>query len=367
MGTLTTALYNSAQALRTYEQAMAVTQNNVANANTPGYAKQIQTLEAAPFDIEEGYPGGMYAGPVLSTRDTFAETSVQTEQSAANAAGQTVSDLQTLQPQFDVTGASGISAALNGLFNSFSQLSVNPNNAVSRQNVLNQAQTTAQAFNQTATAILSAGNSVNSETQATLGDINRLAGTIAQINAQVHKNPDGSEDAGVDAQLYSSLEALSQDVNFTTLQQPNGMVSVYLGGQTPLVVGDTTFAVQGNFSLPQTAIEDANGKDITSQVTGGQLGSEVRTKNTTLPGYMSSLNMLAQTLADQVNTTLANGLDANGQAPTTDLFSYDAAAGAAFTLSVNPLTSDQLAAASALRRRAGMATLWRCRRWPTPR
>lgn len=346
MGTLTTALYNSAQALRTYEQAMAVTQNNVANANTPGYAKQIQTLEAAPFDIEEGYPGGMYAGPVLSTRDTFAETSVQTEQSAANAAGQTVSDLQTLQPQFDVTGASGISAALNGLFNSFSQLSVNPNNAVSRQNVLNQAQTTAQAFNQTATAILSAGNSVNSETQATLGDINRLAGTIAQINAQVHKNPDGSEDAGVDAQLYSSLEALSQDVNFTTLQQPNGMVSVYLGGQTPLVVGDTTFAVQGNFSLPQTAIEDANGKDITSQVTGGQLGSEVRTKNTTLPGYMSSLNTLAQTLADQVNTTLANGLDANGQAPTTDLFSYDAAAGAAFTLSVNPLTSDQLAAAS---------------------
>jgi len=347
MGSLTTALYNSAQALRTYEQCMAVTQNNVANANTPGYAKQIQTLAAAPFDIEQGYPGGMYAGPVLSTRDTFAETSVQTQQSAVNAAGQTVSDLQTLSPQFDVTGASGVSAALNGLFNSFSQLSVNPNDAVSRQNVLNQAQTAAQAFQQTATAILNTGNSVNSETGAMLGDINRLAGTIAQINSQVRKNPDGSVDAGVDAQLYSTLEDLAQDVNFTTLRQSDGSLSVYLGGQTPLVVGNTAFSVQGDFSLPQIVIRDENGKDITSQLTGGQLGSELQTKNTTLPSYLDSLNHLAQTLADQVNTTLANGLDSNGQAPTTDLFNYDATSGAAFTLSVNPLTTDQLAAASA--------------------
>jgi flagellar hook-associated protein 1 len=346
MGTLTTALYNSAQALRIYEQCMAVTQNNVANANTPGYAKQIQTLEAAPFDVEQGYPGGMYAGPVLSTRDAFAETSVQTEQSAASSATQTVSDLQTLQPQFDLTGASGISAALNNLFNSFSQLSVNPNDTVTRQSVLNQAQTTAQAFQQTATALLNTGTSVNSETNATLDDINRLAGTIAQINSQVHRNPDGSVDAGVDAQLYSTLEALSQDVNFTTLQQPNGSISVYLGGQTPLVVGDTAFSVQGDFSLPQTVIRDENGKDITSQVSGGQLGSELQTKNDALPSYMSSLNTLAQTLADQVNTTLGGGLDAGGQAPTTDLFNYDAGAGAAFTLSVNPLTTDQLAAAS---------------------
>jgi flagellar hook-associated protein 1 FlgK len=99
--------------------------------------------------------------------------------------------------------------------------------------------------------------------------------------------------------------------------------------------------------LPQTEIEDQNGNDITSQITGGTLGSELQTTNTLLPSYLSSLNTLAQTLADQVNSTLDNGLDANGQAPTTDLFSYDTASDAAFTLSVNPLTTDQLAAASA--------------------
>jgi flagellar hook-associated protein 1 FlgK len=224
---------------------------------------------------------------------------------------------------------------------------VNPNDAVYRQNVLNQAQSTAQAFQQTATAILNTGSTVNSETQATLDDINRLAGTIAQINSQTRTHQDGSVDAGVDAQLYSSLEALSQDASFTTLRQSDGTISVYLGGQTPLVLGDAAYSVQGDFSLPQTAILDQNGKDITGQITGGQLASELQTKNTLLPSYMNGLNTLAQTLADQVNTTLANGLDANGQAPTTDLFSYDAASGAAFTLSTNPLTTDQLAAASA--------------------
>jgi flagellar hook-associated protein 1 len=347
MGTITTALYNSAQALEAFEQAMAVTQNNVSNANTPGYAAQVQTFTAQPFNMERGLSGGVSAGPVQSTRDTYAETQVQTEQSAENFASQSVSDLTTLEPQFDVTGASGISLALNNLFNSFSALSVSPNDTEARQNVLTQAQATAQAFNQTATGILSAGTSVASETQATVNDINRLAGTIAQINTQARVNPDGSVNAGVDAQMYSSLEELSQDVNFTTIQQPDGTISVYLGGQTPLVMGDTAYTIQGNFSLPQTSIEDENGNDITSQITGGQLGSELQTTNTLLPSYLSSLNTLAQTLADQVNSTLDNGLDANGQAPTTDLFNYDTSSDAAFTLSVNPLTTDQLAAASA--------------------
>ena len=65
-----------------------------------------------------------------------------------------------------------------------------------------------------------------------------------------------------------------------------------------------------------------------------------------LPSYVSGLNTLAQSLADQVNTTLNNGIDQNGAAPSTNLFSYNASNGAALTLTVNPLTPDQIAAAS---------------------
>jgi flagellar hook-associated protein 1 FlgK len=347
MATLTTALFNSAQALQVIGQSLAVTQNNVTNAQTPGWARQVQTVEARPLDIPEGLPGGTYAGPLVSTRDTYAETSVQQQQSALNSSQQTVSDLQNLQPLFDLTGATGVSAAINNLFDSFSQLSINPNDTVSRQNVLTAAQTTAQAFQQAATGITSQATTVDTETQGTVDDINRLGGVIAQLNSQTQVNADGSVDAGVDAQMYSTLEELSQDVNFTTISGSDGKISVYLGGQTPLVLGDTACTIQGNFSLPETQITDENGNDITSQLTGGQLGSELNTTNNLLPSYLTGLNTLAQTLADQVNTTLAGGLDQNGQAPTEDLFQYDNSSDAAFSLSVNPLTPDQLAAASA--------------------
>jgi len=68
-------------------------------------------------------------------------------------------------------------------------------------------------------------------------------------------------------------------------------------------------------------------------------------KNNVLPTYMTDLNTLAENLATQVNTTLANGVDQNGAAPSTDLFRFDGAVGAAVTLAVNPITPDQIAAA----------------------
>ncbi len=46
-----------------------------------------------------------------------------------------------------------------------------------------------------------------------------------------------------------------------------------------------------------------------------------------------------------MNNALGQGLDQNGAAPSTNLFTYDATNGAAMTLAVNPLTPDQIAAA----------------------
>ena len=43
--------------LGVYSAALDVTQNNVTNANTPGYARQIATLQALPFDIANGLLG----------------------------------------------------------------------------------------------------------------------------------------------------------------------------------------------------------------------------------------------------------------------------------------------------------------------
>jgi flagellar hook-associated protein 1 FlgK len=345
MGNLIASLLNSATALRVYEQAFNVTENNVTNANTPGFAKQRMSFEAMPFDLTVGLPGGVATGPTQSARDGFAERSVRDQQTAVGFYQQKTGDLTSVQTYFDLSSNSGLGPSISNLFQSFSQLSVNPNDTVSRQTVLNNAATVAQNFRYTATGLRTAGTNIDQQTRTAIDSINHLAATIADVNAHNRVDPQGSVDAGADAQLNSALEQLSQLVNFTALQQPDGSVTVYVGGQTPLVVGNQVYAIRGDLTAPQTAVLSSTGSDISNQITGGQLSSLLGDKNTILPSYLTDLNTLAAGLADQVNAALRNGIDQNGAAPVNNLFTYNPVMGAAQTLAMNPLTPDQIAAA----------------------
>jgi flagellar hook-associated protein 1 FlgK len=345
MGILTSIL-NSAKAMQVYENEFSTIQNNIANQNTPGYADQNQTLIADSFNPSESLYGGVSAGPVVSTRSQYLEQAVRTQTTLLGTAQQQASDLAPLQTLFNLTSATGISGSLNSFFNSFSSLSVSPNNNETRQNVITQAQSLATAFNQTASSITSASNNVQQETTDSVATINQISADLANINKQYGASPTGEVDAGLDAQMNSDLENLSQVANFSVVQVGGGQINVFLGGQTPIVMGDQAHDVAADFSTPQTIIQDSQGTDITAHLTGGQLGAQIQERNTTLPGYLGSLNTMAQTLADTVNNTLSQGVDQNGNPPANDMISYDATAGAAYTLAVTPgFTSDQIAAA----------------------
>ena len=332
MGNLLTSLFNSAGALQAFQNGLDTTQNNVSNSSTPGYAKQIPVMEANAFDLSISLPGGVTAGPTQSSRNAFAERNVQDQQSALGLSQQRASDLNPVQSLFDLSGTTGIDAALSGLFNSFSQLSVSPNDPSARQSVIDQAEQTAKAFQQSANGLLSISSSVSRETSGYVAQVNQIADQIGQINADRRSGASSPNDAGADAQVHSALEQLSQLINFTALQQPDGTVTVYAGGQMPLVIGTTVQHLQTASVSSQTQILDNQGHDITGEFTGGELAGALSVENTTIPSYLNSLNTLAQGVADQVNTTLSQGVDINGNAPTTNLFSYNAVTGAALTL-----------------------------------
>jgi flagellar hook-associated protein 1 FlgK len=346
MGNLLTSILNAGNSLQAFGQALNVTTNNVGNSQTAGYARQTATFLALPFDPSTGYPGGVMAGPVQSSRNALAEQAVRQQQTSLGFSQQKALDLGVVEPLFDPSSQTGISASLNNFFSSFSALSINPNDATARQTVLTAATQLAQAFQTAANGLANQQTSVNSEIQGSLAQINQLAAQIAQLNGQRQSSGGQGADAGVDASMYSALEQLSQFGGVTALEQSDGSVSVYLNGQTPLVFGNQSFALQGDFSAPQARILDSQGQDVTATVTAGTLGAELDTRNNTLPSYLASLNSLAQNLADQVNTTLSQGVDVNGSAPVNNLFTYGSSATAAQTISVNPLiTPDQIAAA----------------------
>src|SRR5262249_48495019 len=147
-----------------------------------------------------------------------------------------------------------------------------------------------------------------------------------------------------------------------------GAITVAIGGQTPLVIGDKALPISTETLGNGTAILDANGRDITTEISQGKLGALIEEKNSTIPGYMADLNAFAQGIADTINGQLAQGLDQNGNPPAVPLFSYDGASETASTIGVNSLTPDQIAAASggaaggngnavALTQLAGQATI----------
>src|SRR5690242_9222452 len=115
-----TSLLNSSGALTAYDHVLEVTQNNVANASTPGYARQTQSLIAMPFDPVFGTLCGVRADAVQSSRDEYAEQAVRHQTVLLGEAEQNVGSLTALQTNFDISGDSGLPKALNGLFQAFS-------------------------------------------------------------------------------------------------------------------------------------------------------------------------------------------------------------------------------------------------------
>jgi flagellar hook-associated protein 1 len=338
------------------EQAIGVIQNNVTNASTPGYVQQTPTMLAASFDPQQGTSGGVVFGPVQNARDQFAEEAVQTQNALLGTATQASTSLDALQQNFDVSGSSGIPAALSGLYSAFSAWSTTPTSSSAQQNVITAAQQVAQEFNDTASSISQLSVNTNQQLESTVSQINALSSQIQQINVQIRGG--AANDAGLSAQLYTDLQSLSNLTSISVQTQNDGTVNVLMGGQTPLVMGTTQSPLSVAFTTPANptnpdappiaTITGADGQDVTSTVSQGTLAALLTFSNVTLAGVMGnsneagSLNQLAQAFATQVNSlvTPASGIP---------LFTTTGGAtSAAQTLAVNPnMTAAQLVAASA--------------------
>jgi len=327
MSSITSTLLTSAGALDAYSEALSVVQNNVANASTPDYASQSISLEPLEFNPTTGYPGGVRAGQIVSSRNEYAEQAVQQQTTLLGQAQQDVNSLTSMQSLFDVTGSSGISAAFNSLFSAFSAWGQTPDSAVAQQNVIQQATSVASAFQQTATGLETVAQNTQQQLQSTVSEVNQIATQLAGYNQQI-MNGDRN-DPSLDAQIHSSLDQLSNDGSISATKQSDGTWTVLLNGQTPLVIESQVYALSAGTVPPSPTSANptapahlsllaADGSDITADTTSGQLGSLLNLANNVLPGYLGdanqagSLNTLAQSFASNVVNLLTG--DGRGSA-----------------------------------------------------
>jgi flagellar hook-associated protein 1 FlgK len=361
---LLSSLSTTASALSAFDRALIVTSNNVSNSQTPGYATQIQNLSGQPFDPAEGLDGGVTVGNVESTRNEFAEQAVDSAQTSLGMATQQSSSLTDVQNALNLSAANGIPASLGNLFSSFSAWSEDPESESTRQEVMTSAQQVVESFQTTVSSLQQVQQNTENQIGQTVNQINAYAQQLQTYNTQIASGD--RNDASLDATIHSTLESLSQLVNFTYTVGGNGEVTVLAGGETPLVVNQQQYNLSaqiaapaqppGSPGVPPTAsILDSAGRDVTTQITGGQLGGLLDAHNNVLASLLGdasqpgSLNQLAQSFADRVNQLLAAGNVSDGPPPVAGsaLFSYDTtnATNVAATLAIDPsATADTLAA-----------------------
>jgi flagellar hook-associated protein 1 FlgK len=328
--------------------ALQATNNNIANANTPGYSRQVVILqEAAPtHDGNLSQGNGVVLEGYQSVRDELVQSRIQQETQAQSGANAQLASMQQIQPAF-TTSTQDIGTQMSALFASLSSLSTNPGSAASRQGVITTGQNLAAAFNSVSSTLTTQQTNLNSQVTQDVGQINQLTSQIAALNPQLAQLKATGQDGGTlqdqQNQLVLNLSALT---SVSVTKTSDGGITLSTGNGTPMVVGSESLALQTSTGANgMTQVLDSNGANVTASLNSGDLGGTIQTRDQTIPGLLNQLDTLANQFGTAFNAAQKTGFDQNGKAGQNFFTLPATVAGSAATISM-AISNPALIAAS---------------------
>lgn len=339
-----------ASGLRAYGRALSSVGDNIANAQTPGYARRTTRLE----ELAGGGEMALYhaAGQANGVRVTgfnrlTDQWLVDGSRAAAADAGQTTARL----PWLEATeaglsqGGNDVGVALTGLFNSADQLSADPANTTLRSLFLSAADTTAASLRRTAASIDSAIIGVGTAANSAVAQLNTDLVALQKVNDGLLRARDGTTNqAGLLDERDRLLDSIGAAIPISVAYDNKQAATVRLGGTSgPLMLsgggGAANFglaiAVDGRIAFSLSTVGGAI-LPATGQLAGlGQAAGHAADQRL-------GLDALATQVAADLNAAHSAGLDANGN-PGVPLFVLGGA-GAASIAAAALLPADVAAA-----------------------
>ncbi|WP_219097697.1 flagellar hook-associated protein FlgK [Pseudomonas sp. UMAB-40] len=301
------------------QSSLMTTGNNIANADTAGYSRQ-QTVQGTKASNQFGnvYIGtGTTLADVRRVYNSYLDAQLQTTTSLNSDAAAYAGQVSPLDALLSDSGT-GLNGALTKFFASVQNVNAKPGDDASRQLLLSDAQALSNRFNSVSSQLTQQNASINGNLTNMADQVNKLAATVAQLNQKISEV---SKSGGMPNELLDARnETVRQLSTFTGAQviERDGNLDIYLGSGQPLVMGGTasTLSVVPSPNDPsRMGIQlDRNGStiDITSVMTGGEMGGLLRYRNTVLDPAMNELGRVALVVADQMNSLQAQGIDKNG-------------------------------------------------------
>ena len=346
---LTADLNVSVQSLLASTESMDVTTTNIANQNTPGYARRTAILEESTPSGADGTTG-VDVKAIQSMRDTVVDLSINAATSQQNLNTTVSNSLSALQTVFSDTDSSSIGSSIDSFFSSLQQLSTSPSDSSLRSSVLTAAGNVASSFQSTAAIITQTQQQADQSVVQETAQANSLLQQIATTNGAISTAQNLGQSTNSDQdQLSNLLSQLSAIMGYNTVNSSNGLTLTTSNG-TPLVVGNTAYALTNSLNASGFNDVDAGGTDITSTIQGGTLGGNLQTRDQTLATLSTQLDQFAFQFAQAVNNVQTAGSDANGN-PGTAIFNppnttTGSASGAASSIAVALTSPSQIAAAA---------------------
>ena len=313
----------SISALQAFQTAIAVTSNNIANANTPGYARETIDLTATAPQTNGSAPIGDGV-QVSAINRAFSQLSENQLNSSQSTLGQ-LNSLQSYTNQIDNivgTTAGGLSTALQNYYNAWSTLSNNPTSTAARQALLSAAQSVSSAFQTSNSQLQGLNASINASVTQDVTQITSIGTSIAALNKQivVATAQGGASQPPNDLidQRDQLVSNLSQLVGVTTTTDKSGALNVFVGNGQPLVLSTAATAlttVQNEFNATQLEVAPASNPSnvISSQITSGDLGGLLAARTQAVDPAINQLGQVAVALNQSANTQQNSGLDLNGK------------------------------------------------------
>jgi len=308
-------IYNIGEsALIASQAALSVTSNNVANVNTPGYSEEAVTLNISnPNQTGEGSIGtGVKATGVTRNYSQFINAQLLTQQQNQSASSATSQTWGQVQQVMNEDQGIGLSTPLSNFFNDWSDVATSPDSSAARTTLLQDAGTLVTTAQSIAGSLNETVANANKSITSDAGQINTIASEIAVLNQQiVQQGTNGSQPNELLDQRDEQLTALAQLTNFNTYNNSDGSITVEVGGQN-IVSGSlantmsTTSDTNGNQAVM------LNGINITSSITGGDIGGQISSVNGIQNTTLTGLNTLITSLTLQVNKLNSAGFGLDG-------------------------------------------------------
>lgn len=330
---LSLALNNALSGLNVNQKALSVTSNNIANANTEGYSRQI-IQQSAQYIGTVGT--GVRIEDITRNVDQYLQRSLINQGSSLGRTEITKTYQDRVQVLLGKPGsANSIDEYIGNFFSSIQSLAETPERISFRENAVSSGRVLAREISGLANGLETLRYQADLDIKEGVKTINGELQKIDSLNiALSNATAIGNPTAGLLDQVDLSLKKLSEYMDISTYTQSSGAIYVFGGDGVPLVDqnlyqiryksanGLTSFIEDRDFSALQSVRINEDGTDSTDKTTIFSAGQNETTTSTikdgkllglkdlrdkALPEILGQLDNIASVLRDTLNAIHNDG------------------------------------------------------------